>query len=145
MKSIKDKCLKRINILKILSHSSWKLSKKTLINVYKLLIGSILDYNFFLTPTFSTNNLNHLQIIQNKSVRVIFKLPKYTRISNLNQLSGLDLVQNRFQKLKELFIEKAKLFNQLIIPLIREYLNSRTSILRQDSGPTFLCSVFQLL
>ena len=34
VKEIRDKCSKRLNILKIISHKSWKLEEKTLLNIY---------------------------------------------------------------------------------------------------------------
>jgi hypothetical protein len=33
--NIKEKCLKRLNIIKILSHPKWKLSTKTLVSLYR--------------------------------------------------------------------------------------------------------------
>jgi hypothetical protein len=47
VKSIKAKCMSRLNIIKILSHRSWKLSKNTLVNIYRSLIGSLFDYIHF--------------------------------------------------------------------------------------------------
>ena len=37
----------RLNIIKIFSHTSWHLSRKTLTCIYRALIGSIFDYSFF--------------------------------------------------------------------------------------------------
>ena len=41
------RALSRLNIIKIFSHKSWHLSKKTLTCIYRALIGSIFDYSFF--------------------------------------------------------------------------------------------------
>ena len=63
---IKDKCIQRLNVIKILSHASWRLNSKILSNIYKLLIGSIFDYYFFTTSSISKASLNKFQVIQNK-------------------------------------------------------------------------------
>ena len=40
---IKEKCMNRLNIIKILSHKRWKLSKDTLTSLYCSLIGSVIE------------------------------------------------------------------------------------------------------
>jgi hypothetical protein len=42
---LKKTCLQRLNIRKILSHKSWLLNEKTLIQIYNVLIRSIIDYS----------------------------------------------------------------------------------------------------
>lgn len=51
-----DKCLSRLRIIKILSHKSWKLEQKTLINIYKSLIRTIIDYVAIVFPVFCETN-----------------------------------------------------------------------------------------
>jgi len=55
IKYIQDKCLSRLNLIKILSHRTWKLGKNTLINIYRSLVGSVIDYNFFIFPLVKTS------------------------------------------------------------------------------------------
>ena len=55
--SLRSKALKRLNIIKIFSHRSWHINKKTLINIYRALIGSIFDYSFFSISCVSKTNL----------------------------------------------------------------------------------------
>jgi hypothetical protein len=59
VKYVQDKCLSRLNLIKILSHRTLKLGEKTLINSYRYLIGSVMDYNFFILPFVSVQNLNN--------------------------------------------------------------------------------------
>ena len=75
-------CKSRNYILKILSHKKWKPNYKTLGNIYKTLIGSIIDYSFILADTISDHEMARLQVIQNNAVRTIFKLP-YDTPSNV--------------------------------------------------------------
>ena len=62
---LKNSCMQRINILKILAHSSWGLSKETLKQLYNSIIRSLLEYSSTIIPRFSTSNLNKLNCIQN--------------------------------------------------------------------------------
>ncbi|RNA39844.1 RNA-directed DNA polymerase from mobile element jockey-like [Brachionus plicatilis] len=79
---IKEHCNKRLNIIKILSNKNWDLNQNTLGNLYKSLVGSILDYSFPCLNSFSENNIKKLQAIQNTAVRSILKL-KYDSPSNI--------------------------------------------------------------
>ena len=43
---LSESCHKRLNAIKILSHKSWKLSEKTLVNIYTTLVRSIMEYYY---------------------------------------------------------------------------------------------------
>ncbi len=43
---VKIKCNSRLNIIRILSNRSWQLIDQVLINLYKAIIGSVIDYSF---------------------------------------------------------------------------------------------------
>jgi hypothetical protein len=72
--------------MKILSHKSWFLKEKTLIQIYNVLIRSIIDYSVILSPIISKTNLNTLQIIQNNALRIIFKKPLMSRNTSRTKL-----------------------------------------------------------
>ena len=72
---IRSRCEDRLNIIKILSHKSWKLSHKTLVRIYNALIGSIIDYSFFTLSLMAPTNLQKLQVLQNISIKSIYRLP----------------------------------------------------------------------
>jgi hypothetical protein len=61
---IKPACIKRLNVLKILSNKKWGLSKKTLTEIYKSLIRSLLEFSSIIYPCFSISNLDLLEKIQ---------------------------------------------------------------------------------
>ena len=56
---LKDVCNDRINVLKILSHRSWQINHSTLINIYKLLIRSII-ISIFVYHRYHYHLLHHL-------------------------------------------------------------------------------------
>ena len=50
VEDVTNKCQNRINIIKILSHKSWKLSSNTLKKIYFSLVRSIIDYHSIINP-----------------------------------------------------------------------------------------------
>ena len=56
---IKEKCMNRLNIIKILSHKRWKLNTDTLTSLYRSLIGSIIENSFFIISEISISTLNY--------------------------------------------------------------------------------------
>jgi hypothetical protein len=69
--NLRARALSRLNIIKIFSHKSWHLSRKTLTCIYRALIGSIFDYSFFSVANVSENSLGLVQRIQNRAIRCI--------------------------------------------------------------------------
>ena len=60
VKKIRSKCMERLNIIKILSHSKWQLTTRTLLTLYKTLVGSIIDYSAFMFHEISNTNLKKI-------------------------------------------------------------------------------------
>ena len=87
--NLRTRALKRLNILKIFSHKSWHLNKKTLTNIYSALIGSIFDYSFFTVASVAKSNLDLIQTVQNRSIRCIYKLKWDSPTKELFPLSGI--------------------------------------------------------
>lgn len=136
---IKKRSIERLNIIKIVSHKSWKLSHKTLVNLYKTLLRSILDYSFFTISQISITILNFLQAIQNQAIRLIYKLAPDTSTLNLNEIAEknkLTSINERFNDLFVRYVEKSSESNPLIVDLINEYIRSINSIIKQDSDST---------
>ncbi|RNA03715.1 RNA-directed DNA polymerase from mobile element jockey-like [Brachionus plicatilis] len=123
---IKDRCNKRLNIIKILSNKKWGLNQNTLGNLYKSLVGSILDYSFPCLNSFSENNIKKLQAIQKTAVRSILKL-KYDTPSNIvhheafNKLKLLT-TSNRLFELSERYVGTGLSHSiPLVVRLVKEY------------------------
>ena len=71
-KNIATKCSSRLNILKALAGTTWGHQKETLLTTYKALIKPVITYAapIWYPPTCKTN-VDSLQVIQNKALRVI--------------------------------------------------------------------------
>ena len=139
VKEIKEKCIKRLNILKILSHKSWHLKTNILLNIYKSLIRSIIDYNSFILKSLSIANLNTLQIIQNKAIKSIFKLRYDFPSELLSGISGMVDISTRMSTLCKNYFDKAFISNNQLMALLKEeYNRSYNAIEKNDKKKTLL-------
>ncbi|RNA14495.1 RNA-directed DNA polymerase from mobile element jockey-like [Brachionus plicatilis] len=125
IEEIKERCNSRLNLIKILSNKKWGLDLKTLGNLYKSLIGSILDYSFPCLNSLSETNIKRLEVIQNSAVRSILKL-RYDTPSNILHNEAYKLkrltVSNRLFELSERYV-RAGLSHSvpLTVRLVEEY------------------------
>jgi hypothetical protein len=111
---VRIKCLKRLNIVKIFSHRSWKLNSKTLICIYRSLIESIIDYAFFTVSCLSKTTLYSFQTLQNRAVRIIFHLPFDSPTDQLYSYSNLLSIKTRMLQLNARYSFKSIIFNNAL-------------------------------
>ena len=79
---IAEKVKERINILKVISYDKhWGLNSKFLINIYKVLVLSVMDYTSIITSASSEKVLKDLEVLQNNALRVIFKKSVLNKIT----------------------------------------------------------------
>jgi hypothetical protein len=141
VKSLKAKCVQRLNIIKILSHKSWQLKRSTLVSIYNSLVGSVLDYSAFMWPRLSERLKTSIQAVQNNAVRLIFRRSLRERLSSddLCELAGLTPVGNRMTETNSKYFEMArKNGNPLMSSLLREYREEYTG--SELGTQTLLCS-----
>lgn len=108
--NIKQKCLKLLNILKCLSYKKWALKTSQQIVVYKALIRSCMEYA---PPVLlqSRNNISTLQIIQNKALRIILKVPYRTATSDLHTRTGVEMMDTRIKRLNSNYWKNCVRYN----------------------------------
>ena len=129
----------RLNIIKILAYKTWQLTKQTLIQIYNVLIRSVIEYSAIIAPIISVTNLNTLQIIQNNALRIILNKPKITRTrkKHLHEVANID---TRLATLRTRYVLKAIQNNNPIIKdTISEYLNFSGG--RYLNHKTLLCDM----
>ena len=107
VKHIKERCNERLNIIKVLSHHSWKINQDTLIQIYKSLIRSLIDYSLFIYPLLSSSNKSSLQVIQNNALRIILKKKIDTDIQELHKIGKIEDLFTRSQSLKNRYLNSA--------------------------------------
>jgi len=145
---IREKCINRLNVIKIISHKSWGLDINTLIATYYALIRSVLDYLAFGFNRISKSNLDRLQVVQNRAICSIFKPDFGVRLAELGVSRGIPRVEERLETLFiECFNTKIAQSNPLWGQLVREYrsgFESRAqtfSKLKSNQEVTPLCMV----
>ncbi len=135
---LKEACMKRVNVLKVLSNKSWGLTIKTLTQVYNSLIRSLLEYSSIIYPCFSVTNLSLLERIQFKCLKIINKKSKYSSNSEIKNMPDYQLIEHRFDDLNSKYIKKSLLNNnELITDLFDEYWNFSKS--RELKKLTLFC------
>ena len=141
IEEIKEKTKNRLNILRILSFKKrWMIKENVLINIYKSLIRSIIDYSAFLVSFASDSQLEKLERIQNEALRIILRLKRTDHLSNskLRKLTKIESIKERMTKLSNKYIRRAVInSNDLINELLKSYQEEKTA-----SG-TYLCKFYK--
>jgi len=70
IKHLKDKCTKALNLLRVLAHTSWGADQETLLQLYRSLILSKLDYGCIVYGSARGSYLWMLDPIQNHALRL---------------------------------------------------------------------------
>ena len=68
IKYLKAKCLKALNLLKVLSQTSWRADRTTLLKLYRFLVRSKLDYGCIIYGSPRKSYLQMLDPIHNKGL-----------------------------------------------------------------------------
>lgn len=104
--NIIEKCNKLTNIFKSLYFKDWALDTKSQLNIYKALVRSNMEYA---APVLmmSDHNLDRLNKMQNKALRMIYKQPLDTTSKRLQELSSLQAMNQRIKNLAKNYLRKA--------------------------------------
>ncbi|XP_043213195.1 uncharacterized protein LOC122377325 [Amphibalanus amphitrite] len=92
---VKMRCTRRLNILKCIAGKDWGADRSTLLNLYTSLIRPILDYNSFLFDDIASNQIESLQVIQNKALRIVTGAQCTTNIKALHAECNIPLLSHR--------------------------------------------------
>ena len=115
---------KRIDVMKYLSSTHWGASQKVLKCFYLAFIRSKLEYGSLIYSSTSKTNLNKLDVLQNKALRLILGGRNTSPISSLEVLADIPPLEIRRDFLKSQFYLK-----QLYKPL-----NDKTAITLEISN-----------
>ena len=135
VKIIREKCLSRINLLTVLSHREWKLTKNTLITLYKSLIGSVIDYHSHIVHCLSKENLQKLQSVRNRSLRIIHKLPFDCPTNQLDVLNNVPDILTRSTSLNVGYFVRCLGVNGWTDQLIAEFRGSGSRFSNRHDCP----------
>ena len=122
---VKSKIKDRINVLKVLSYDKhWALPENFLINIYKVLVRSVMDYSSVVTLAGNKSILKDMEILQNSAMRVIFKvsLLDHIPIEDLLKRADISSIESRHSELTSDYYEKSMIRkNPLLENLFENY------------------------
>ena len=129
---IKSKVKDRINVLKVLSYDKhWSLPEKFLINIYKVLVRSVMDYSSVVAMAGNKACLKDMEILQNAALRVIFKVSPLDHIPTEELLKRADVtsIEWRHVELTSDYYEKSLIRQN---PLLEQLFNNYRSFKKRN-------------
>ena len=83
IKYLKKKCQSSLNIIKVLAHTDWGASTKTLLKLYRSLVRSKLDYGCVVYRNACDTDLKTLDVIHNQGLRLCLGAFKSSPVESL--------------------------------------------------------------
>ena len=102
IKYVKAKCLKALNLLKVLSRTSRGVDRTTLLHLYRSLIRSKLDYGSIVYGSARKSYLQMLDTVHNQGLRLALGAFRTSPVSSLNVEADEPSLWLRREKLKSL-------------------------------------------
>lgn len=119
-----NKCSSKLNLLKILSSKHYGLKTRTLLTVYKLTILSIIQYSMLPFHIIRKKIKKKLQIIQNKALKIIFKINRNTSNNILHAIANIDTIEQRLKALSINYLTRSTVIDEEIKEIIESYNNA---------------------
>ena len=111
----------RISLLWYLARSATEPNSKTMINIYKSLISSIIVYGSPIILTVDQMVWKTLQVLQNKTLRAALELPVFTSVEYIHKVSNIHKTKDYALELLHKAIQKATTNNDIVL---QDHLNS---------------------
>ncbi|KAF0703491.1 putative RNA-directed DNA polymerase, partial [Aphis craccivora] len=108
LKNIRDSISQKLNIIKIISHTSWGGDSSSLLMIYKTLIRSKTDYGSILIKNAKTNHLNMIQTKLNTAIRLSIGGFKSSPIESIRNIANEIPSNLRREKLLLLYCARTK-------------------------------------
>jgi hypothetical protein len=96
---VKEKCTRKLNMLKVLNYKKYVLPVKTKLLIYNCLVRSIIEYGAPLWNTISDFNLKKLDSIQYHALRIISKSPYGCSNTELHHKLNAPKIESRITQL----------------------------------------------
>lgn len=112
---VKAKCNKIVKALYPLINRRSKLCLKNKIAIYKQIIAPVIEYAM---PVWRTTAMIHrktLQIVQNKTLKMILNVPNHTRTVEVHSLAGVQMLEQRIATIFNNFREKCQQSDHIMI------------------------------
>jgi ribonuclease HI len=104
---LRCKCLKTLNLLRVVSKRDWGADRETLLRLYRSLVRSKLDYGSFIYSGARPSYLKKLNVVQNQALRVCLGAFRTSPIPSLHVEAGEPPMNMRCKKLALQFALRA--------------------------------------
>ena len=131
---IKESIKSRLNILKIVSHSSWQLDNKTLLAIYSSTVRSIVDYSFVAYAACCETYSQYLDSIQDMAIRILSR--NYKKLIK----PPFEIKDRMRTLLSNYFLRAITSNNQMFTQLLNDYIDFKSKV--DIVVPTPLCKFF---
>ena len=121
LEHIERRIAPRISLLRYLARSATEPNPKTMINIYKSLIRSIIIHGSPIILTADQVVWKRLQVLQNKALRATLGLPVFTSVEYIHKVSNIPKIKDCALELLHKAIQKATTNNEIVL---QDHLNS---------------------
>ncbi|GBN29027.1 putative RNA-directed DNA polymerase from transposon X-element [Araneus ventricosus] len=108
IKHLKTKCIRTLNIMKVLSSTSWGADKVSLMRIYRSLVRSKLDYGVPVYGSAAKSTLKMLDSVHHQGLRIATGAFRTTPIPSLHVISGEPSLELRRHRLSLSYFYKIK-------------------------------------
>jgi hypothetical protein len=99
IKYIKDKCLKALNLIKVVANTRWGADQDTLLKLYRALVRSKLDYGSYVYGSTRNSYIKVLEPVANQALRLCLGAYRTSPIVSLQVIANEPPLQLRRQQL----------------------------------------------
>ena len=121
IQELKNKCLRKLNFIKILKSKKWHAKTETKVRVYNSMIRSNIDFSAPLLENVSTADKQQLETIQYHSMVQIIKATPMSSATEMREKLKLDKISNRTKELKHNYITDSLSNNKIMKDLKAEH------------------------
>jgi hypothetical protein len=105
----------RISLLRYLSRTAYEPNNKTMINIFKSIVRTIIIYGYPVLLTADQKVWNRMQIMQNKALRATLGLPIYTSVDYIHKISNVPKIKDYATTLLQKSIQTATSNNDITL------------------------------
>ena len=108
-----SKANRRLNLLRLLSSTNWGCEPKIIMQLYKQYVRPVLEYGAIALLSAPKTTLEKIQLVQNKAIKIAYRLPWCTSTRKIHQLAEIETIENRFQSLANKFMHSLEEHSEL--------------------------------
>ena len=112
---IESRIVPRIGLLRYISRIAYESNQKTMINIFKSIVRTVIIYGYPVLLTADQNVWKRSQIMQNKALRAALGLPIYTSVDYIHKISNVSKIKDYATGLLQKSIQRATSNNDTIL------------------------------